>query len=56
MRTLIRNGRVVTAVDDYFADILIDLDVEALTTIGRVLDMEAIAEIDARRNWSNVSK
>ena len=39
MKTLIKNGRVVTAVDDYVADIFIDG--ETVTTIGKSLDMEA---------------
>ncbi|HEV7890388.1 MAG TPA: dihydropyrimidinase [Pyrinomonadaceae bacterium] len=45
MKTLIRNGRVVTAVDDYRADILIDG--ETVSTIGAKLDMEADRVIDA---------
>jgi dihydropyrimidinase len=45
MKTLIKNGRVVTAVDDYRADILIDG--ETVTTIGKSLDMEADVVIDA---------
>ena len=45
MRTLIKNGRVVTAVDDYVADIFIDG--ETVTTIGKSLDMEADVVIDA---------
>src|SRR3954465_15119603 len=45
MRTLIKNGRVVTAVDDYVADIFIDG--ETVTTIGKSLDMEADRVIDA---------
>ena len=36
MKTLIKNGRVVTAVDDYHADIFIDG--ETVTTIGKTLD------------------
>ena len=39
MRTLIKNGRVVTAVDDYKADIFIDG--ETVTTIGKTLNTEA---------------
>ena len=39
MRTLIRGGRVVTAVDDYRADILIEG--ETVSTIGAKLEMEA---------------
>jgi dihydropyrimidinase len=45
MRTLIRNGRVVTAVDDYKADVLIEG--EAVSTIGARLDVEADRVIDA---------
>ena len=45
MRTLIRNGRVVTAVDDYRGDILIDG--EAVSVIGTRLDVEADRTIDA---------
>ncbi|HEX8146751.1 MAG TPA: dihydropyrimidinase [Pyrinomonadaceae bacterium] len=45
MRTLIRNGRVVTAVDDYRADVLIEG--ETVSTIGAKLDVEADRVIDA---------
>ena len=45
MKTLIKNGRVVTAVDDYHADIFIDG--ETVTTIGKSLDMEADVVLDA---------
>lgn len=45
MKTLIKKGRIVTAVDDYVADIFIDG--ETVTTIGRSLDMEADVVIDA---------
>src|ERR671914_2637817 len=45
MKTLIRNGRVVTAVDDYKADVLIDG--ETVSVIGAKLDMEADRVIDA---------
>ena len=45
MKTLIKNGRVVTAVDDYRADIFIDG--ETVTTIGKTLNMEADVVIDA---------
>jgi dihydropyrimidinase len=45
MKVLIKNGRVVTAVDDYRADILIEDDKVAV--IGRQLDMEADRTIDA---------
>jgi dihydropyrimidinase len=45
MKVLIKNGRVVTAVDDYSADILIEDEKVAL--IGRQLDIEADRTIDA---------
>ena len=45
MKTLIKNGRVVTAVDDYVADILVDGEVVAV--IGKSLDIEADQTIDA---------
>ena len=45
MKVLIKNGHVVTAVDDYFADILIED--EKVAVIGRRLDMEADRTIDA---------
>ncbi len=38
MKTLIKNGRVVAAVDDYKADIFIDG--ETVTTIGKTLYRE----------------
>ena len=45
MKTLIKNGRVVTAVDDYKADILIED--ERVSVIGANLQMEADQTIDA---------
>ena len=45
MRTLIRNGRIVTAVDDYVADILIEGEI--ISTIGARLDIEADRVLDA---------
>ena len=45
MKTLIRNGRIVTAVDDYKADILIEG--ETISVIGAKLEMEADRVIDA---------
>jgi dihydropyrimidinase len=45
MKTLIRNGRVITAVDDYRADILIEDEV--VSVIGAKLDMEVDKTIDA---------
>src|SRR5918997_451292 len=44
-KTLIRNGRVVTAVDDYKADILVDG--ETVSVIGAKLEMDADRVIDA---------
>jgi dihydropyrimidinase len=46
MRTLIRNGRIITAVDDYLADILIDG--EQVAHIGKNLPIEADTIIDAK--------
>ena len=45
MKTLIQNGRIVTAVDDYNADILIDG--ETVSMIGKSIDVEADRTIDA---------
>src|SRR4028118_1417012 len=45
MKTLIKNGRIVTAVDDYLADILIED--EQISVIGKTLDMEVDLTIDA---------
>jgi dihydropyrimidinase len=45
MRTLIKNGRIVTAVDDYHADVLIEN--ETVSVIGKDLQMEADHTIDA---------
>ncbi len=45
MKTLIKNGRIVTAVDDYRADILIED--EQISVIGKTLEMEADKVIDA---------
>src|ERR1044071_2096687 len=45
MKTLIKNGRIVTAVDDYKADILIED--ESVSVIGAKLEMEADLTIDA---------
>ncbi|MBY0551695.1 MAG: dihydropyrimidinase [Candidatus Obscuribacterales bacterium] len=45
MKTLIKNGRIVTAVDDYQADILIDG--ETIELIGKKLDVPADKIIDA---------
>lgn len=45
MKTLIKNGRIITAVDDYKADILVEG--ETISVIGKTLDMEADRVIDA---------
>ena len=45
MSVLIKNGRVITAVDDYMADIFIEK--ETVTLIGKNLEMEADETIDA---------
>jgi len=46
MRTLIKSGRVITATDDYKADILIED--EKVSVIGAKLEMEADSVIDAK--------
>src|SRR5438477_5393907 len=46
MKTLIRNGRVVTAVDDYHADILIEDG--KISMIGKEIDAKADKKIDAK--------
>jgi dihydropyrimidinase len=46
MRTVIRNGRIVTAVDDYHADILIEDGTIAM--IAKSIDAEADVSIDAK--------
>jgi dihydropyrimidinase len=45
MKTLIKNGRIVTAVDDYHADVLIEDG--TISLIGKTLDIEADKVIDA---------
>src|SRR2546421_12712263 len=45
MKTLIRNGRIITAVDDYKADVLIEDEI--VSVIGAKLDVEADRVIDA---------
>ena len=46
MKTVIRNGRIVTAVDDYNADILIDG--EQIVMIAKKIDAQADRVIDAK--------
>ncbi len=45
MKTLLKNGRIITAADDYVADILIDG--ESIVAIGKDLQMQADKTIDA---------
>src|SRR5918998_6061973 len=45
MTTLIKNGRIITATDDYIADVFIDG--ETVKTIGRGLAVNADRTIDA---------
>jgi dihydropyrimidinase len=45
MRTLVKNGTVVTAVDQYQGDVLVDGD--KIATIGTALDIQADKTIDA---------
>lgn len=45
MSILIKNGRIVTAVDDYHADIFIEDD--TISVIGKCLEMEADEVLDA---------
>ena len=45
MSILIKNGRVITAVDDYMADVYIEN--ETVTTIGKNLEIESDKVIDA---------
>jgi dihydropyrimidinase len=46
MKTVIRNGRIVTAVDDYHADILIENGIVSM--IAQKIDIEADRVIDAK--------
>ncbi len=46
MKTLIQNGRIITAVDDYHADILIEDG--KVSTIGKSLNSQADKVIDAK--------
>jgi dihydropyrimidinase len=46
MRTVIRNGRIVTAVDDYHADLLIEDGVIAM--IAKTIEVDADRVIDAK--------
>src|SRR4051812_19733312 len=45
MTTLIKNGRIITATDDYIADVFIDG--EMVKTIGTKLQVQADKTIDA---------
>ncbi len=44
MRTLIKNGRIVTAVDDYHTDILIEDGQVSL--IGKKLEIDRVFSMD----------
>ncbi|MDX6497344.1 MAG: dihydropyrimidinase [Blastocatellia bacterium] len=46
MKTLIKNGHIITATDNYHADILIEDEI--VSVIGAKLDMEAALTIDAK--------
>jgi dihydropyrimidinase len=46
MKTLIKNGHIITATDNYHADILIEDEI--ISIIGAKLDMEADVTIDAK--------
>jgi dihydropyrimidinase len=46
MSLLIKNGRIITAVDDYYADVFIED--EQVTMIGASLEVEAAQVIDAK--------
>ena len=46
MKTVIRNGRIVTAVDDYIADLLIEDG--RIAMIAKTIDLEADRVIDAK--------
>ncbi|MDP9193262.1 MAG: dihydropyrimidinase [Acidobacteriota bacterium] len=46
MKTVIRNGRIVTAVDDYHADLLIEDD--KIVMIAKTIDFDADRVIDAK--------
>ena len=48
MSVLIQNGRIITAVDDYEADIFIEN--EKISVIGKDLQMNADKVIDAKEN------
>jgi dihydropyrimidinase len=49
MSLLIKNGRVITAVDDYFADVFIDG--ETVTMIGKDLNVQADRVVDAKGKY-----
>lgn len=49
MSVLIKNGRIVTAVDDYYADIYIEG--ETISQIGKDLNVEADTVIDAKDRY-----
>jgi dihydropyrimidinase len=48
MSVLLKNGRVITATDDYIADVFIEG--ETVTAIGKDLQVRADKIIDAQAN------
>lgn len=49
MSLLVKNGRIITAVDDYRADIFVERD--TITLIGQHLDLEADQVVDAQERY-----
>ncbi len=49
MSLLVKNGRIITAADDYHADIFVEQD--TVTLIGRNLEVEADQVLDARGKY-----
>jgi len=49
MSILIKNGRVITAEQDYFADIFVEKD--KITTLGANLTLQADKVIDAKGKY-----
>ena len=49
MSLLVKNGRIITAVDDYRADIFVERD--TITLIGRHLKVQADQVIDAQERY-----
>ncbi len=51
MSVLIKNGRIITAVDDYLGDVFIEN--ETVSLIGKSLEMEADEIIDASGKYTH---